>query len=98
MNLIAHPYQLRNRELLRLLMQHTGSGQKLTVRSLAEMAGCAHGTIGNLLSGAQDFVPLALADRITRTIGVDLLVLFAPTGRSIPAPRTELALAEAVPA
>ena len=98
MNVAAHPYKLRNRDLLKLLMEHTGAGTRVTTRGLATAAGCAHGTIGNLLTGVQDCVPLATASRITQVIGVDLLVLFTPTGRSVPAQRAGVSAIEAVPA
>ncbi|PBC71518.1 hypothetical protein BX265_6128 [Streptomyces sp. TLI_235] len=89
--------KLWNRDLLKLLMQRTGTGSRISTRDLAKAVGCAHGTIGNLLNGAQEYVPLALAQAIAARIGVDLLVLFTPTGRAVPAPRIP-DYAEAVPA
>ena len=91
-------YVLLDRDLLRRLMKRTGDGRMVTVRALAEAAGCSHATIGHLLTGRQLSVSLAHAVGIAERIGVDLLVLFTPTGRTVPAPRAELALAEAVPA
>ncbi len=84
-------YKLRNHELLKLLMECTGTGSKVTVRGLAQAAGCSHGKIGNLLDGVSPYVPQAIAEGISDCIGVDLLVLFTPTGRSVPAPAAELA-------
>lgn len=83
-----HPYKLREPDLLRRLMACTGTGTKVTVRGLAEAASCSHGTIGNLLSGAVQDVDHKVATGIVNRIGVDLLVLFTPTGRSVPAQRT----------
>lgn len=94
----APPYLLDDRDLLRRLMQRTGDGKGITVRGLAAAAGCSHATIGKLLTGNQAYVPLATAMGITTRLGVDLLVLFTPTGRTVPVPPSELALLEAVPA
>lgn len=81
----APMHKLIDRELMQRLMQRTGTGSKVTVRQLAEVAGVPHGTIGNLLSGEQESVPAEVAYRIARRIGVDLLILFTPTGRSVEA-------------
>lgn len=91
-------YVLLDRDLLRRLMQRTGDGRQVTVRTLADAAGCSHATIGHLLTGRQLSVSRAHAAGIAARIGVDLLVLFTPTGRTVPAPRADRHLAEAVPA
>ncbi|MER6103642.1 helix-turn-helix transcriptional regulator [Streptomyces sp. NPDC001832] len=75
-------YQLVSANLMRTLMQRTGTGAKVTGRQLAADAGIAHGTVGSLLTGAQNSVPESTADAIARRIGVDILVLFVPVGRS----------------
>ncbi|MFI9235830.1 helix-turn-helix domain-containing protein [Streptomyces sp. NPDC053079] len=72
-------------------MRRTGSGQKITVRGLAESAGCARTTVGNLLSGAQDCVSATTAYELSRVIGVDVLILFSPVGRSVSASADETA-------
>ncbi|MEU4205626.1 hypothetical protein AB0F64_37640 [Streptomyces sp. NPDC026294] len=82
-------YRLLDADLLRRLMQRTGSGQRITVRELAMRSGCARGTVGNLLSGAQACIPGPTAHTLCHTIGVDVLVLFTPVGRSVPVPTTE---------
>ncbi|KAA6221764.1 XRE family transcriptional regulator [Streptomyces albofaciens JCM 4342] len=82
-------YRLLDSDLLRRLMQRTGSGQRITVRELAMRSGCARGTVGNLLSGVQGCVPGPVAHALSAAIGVDVLVLFAPVGRSVPVPATE---------
>ena len=76
-------YKLVSIDLMRTLMQRTGTGARITGRELAADAGIAHGTIGSLLTGAQQSVPASTADAIARRIGVDLLVLFVPVGRSV---------------
>lgn len=75
-------YELVSPALMRTLMQRTGTGARITGRQLATDAGIAHGTVGSLLTGAQHSVPESTADAIARRIGVDLLVLFVPVGRS----------------
>lgn len=85
-------YKLHSPELLRTLMQRTGTGASVTIRDLAVAAGCPHGTIGNLLTGAQECVAADVAHGVADRIGVDLLILFAPTGRAVPVPRSERAL------
>lgn len=71
-------YTLRDRELLRRIMGHPGSGIPLTVRGLAKAAGCPHATIGHLLSGEQTSTSMQLAHDISEAVGVAVLVLFAP--------------------
>lgn len=71
-------YTLRNRELLRQLMDHPGRGTPYTVRSLAEASGCSRGRIGHLLSGEQDSTYMDEAHAIAEAVGVAILVLFAP--------------------
>ena len=75
-------FRLMDPHLMHRLMQRTGTGARVTVRQLAADIGVAHGTIGNLLTGTQRVVPEATANAIARRIGVDVLVLFTPVGRS----------------
>lgn len=77
-------YVLDDRALLIRLMRRTGTGQRVTVRELAERAQVAVGTVGNLISGAQTRVTDTTAYAISRAIGVDLPILFVPEGRSMP--------------
>lgn len=77
-------YKLIDRELLRQLMQRTGTGRAITTRELAAASGLSHGTISNLLTGIRDEIPCDNAHALTEAIGVDVLILFAPTGRCIP--------------
>lgn len=75
-------HRLVNADLLRQLMQRTGTGSRISIRELADAAGVPHGTIGNLLTGEQCTVPAGKAAAIARVIGVDVLILFEPLGRS----------------
>lgn len=75
-------YSLVSRDLMRTLMQRTGTGKRITTRELAAEIGIAHGTIGGLLTGAVQVVPQSTAVDIAERIGVDPLVLFIPVGRS----------------
>ncbi|GAA1977130.1 XRE family transcriptional regulator [Kitasatospora viridis] len=85
-------YTLRNPDLLRMLMQHTGTGRSVSIRDLARTARCSHGTIHNLLAGSLPAIEHPAAVAIAHRIGVDLLVLWAPVGRAAP-----LTSREAVP-
>ncbi|MEU7431050.1 helix-turn-helix transcriptional regulator [Streptomyces sioyaensis] len=83
-------YRLVNRSLLKELMGRTGTGQSVTIRDLAVRAGCSSTTIGNLLKGHQECVVASTAHAVCRVIGVDTLILFTPTGRSVPVPAGEI--------
>ena len=71
-------YQLVSPELMRTLMERTGDGKKVSYRDLARSAGCSHGTIGSLLDGTTDSVPVDVAHRMTDRLGVGVLILFQP--------------------
>lgn len=79
-------YKLINRTLMRQLMQRTGSGHQISIRKLAEAVSLPHGTIGGLLTGEQASVPAEAAHAIASAIGIDVLILFTPTGRSVEDP------------
>jgi hypothetical protein len=72
-------------ELLVLLMQRTGDGRSITVRELADVAGVHPSKIGFLRTGTQSTAPRTVALAIAKRLGVDELVLWAPTGRTTPA-------------
>ncbi|MFE4679176.1 helix-turn-helix domain-containing protein [Streptomyces sp. NPDC056723] len=76
-------YKLLRPELLRTLMERTGTGAAVSVRELAAQAGVPRSTIGALLTGAQRAVQENAAHSIAAVLGVDVLVLFAPVGRSV---------------
>lgn len=78
-------YRLIRPGLLRQLMTRTGDGAPVTVRELAAVAGVSHGTVGNLIQGDQLIQPQPVALAIAHRVGVDLLVLWAPCGRTVPA-------------
>ncbi|WP_367140399.1 MULTISPECIES: hypothetical protein [Streptomyces] len=83
-------YLLDDRDLLMRLMQRTGSGQRVTVRELAQRAAVAVGTVGDLASGARSCVTYPTARAISRAIGVDLPILFVQVGRAVPLPEGEI--------
>lgn len=74
--------RIYNPDLLRTLMQRTGTGERFSVRQLANAADVSAGTIGALITGTQQLIPLEKAHRITTAIGVDLLVCFVPAQRA----------------
>ncbi|MFF3034636.1 MULTISPECIES: helix-turn-helix transcriptional regulator [unclassified Streptomyces] len=88
-----HRFLLVNPDRLRMLMARTGTGSAITLRALAAEVGVPHGTIDHLLSGEVRTQPAEVAYAISRVLGVDPLVLWAPTGRSIPADGPTPALA-----
>ena len=71
-------------------MRRTGDGASITIRTLAVAAGTHHSTIGHLLRGVQSAVTEDVAQGIADRIGVDLLVLFTPTGRVTRLPEPDL--------
>lgn len=90
--------RLMQREALTVLMGRTGDGTPVTIRQLAEAAGCSKSTINALQTGVQLSVPDDVAKGITQRLGVDLLVLFAPEGRTTAAHDRRLAPVDAVSA
>lgn len=86
----APMYRLVSPGLLRLLMQRTGTGAPVSIRRLAALAGVPRGTVGNLLTGTTRATSAGVAERIAQVIGVDLLVLWVPVGRSVPADLAEV--------
>ncbi len=76
-------YKLIDPDLLRTLMKRTGSGSAVSVRELATLTNIPRSTIGALLTGVQQSVPEASAHAIAEAIGVDVLILFTPIGRSV---------------
>ncbi|MFJ3663118.1 helix-turn-helix domain-containing protein [Streptomyces sp. NPDC090119] len=75
-------YAVESGARLKLLMERTGTGNSISSRALARVAGVAHGTIGALMTGAQKAVPEDKAKTIAAALGVDLLVLFVPMERA----------------
>lgn len=78
----APMYRLVSADLLRTLMRRTGTGEPVSVRTLARKAGLPHGTVGNLMTSTQQAVAEESAHRIAGVIGVDVLVLFIPMQRA----------------
>lgn len=71
-------YDLRNREILRWVMDHPGRGVPYSARTLGAAIGRHHSLIGHLLTGERDGVDPEDAHAIAESVGVAVLVLFAP--------------------
>lgn len=82
-------YLLLDPDLLRRLMQRTGTGASITMRELAEAVGVHHSMLGFLLNGRQRTTSRHTAEAIAARLGVDPLVLWAPICRSVPVPTGE---------
>lgn len=82
---------LRDRDILRWIMEHPGSGQPYSVRALARKAGCSRAVIGHLLTGERAEVLPETAARVSEALGVSPLVLFAPaTSTELDDPSSEV--------
>lgn len=72
-------YDLRNPKILRWAMDHPGRGNPYSIRELAEKVGLKHhALIGHLLTGERDDCDMDTAHAIAESVGVAVLVLFAP--------------------
>lgn len=71
-------YRLRDRTILKWVMDHPGRGVPYSVRTLAKASGCPTGLIERLLTGRQKTAVVDQAHSLTEAVGVALLVLFAP--------------------
>lgn len=92
-----NPMHLVRADLLVMLMQRTGNGRPVSVRELAEAAGCHPSKIDHLRNGRRQTATQAEAEAIARRLGVDLMCLWEHTGRTVEAP-AEPAHIAAVPA
>lgn len=90
-------YVLVSPDLLAQLMERTGDGRPVSVRELAQAAGCHPSKIGHLRTGERKTADADEAPAIAKRLGVDLLVLWKPAGRTVEAPAEPPCLA-AVPA
>ena len=88
---------LVNPDHLVILMKRTGDGREVSVRELADAAGCHPSKIDALRNGRRKKSLYTEATAIATRLGVDLLVLWAHTGRTVEAP-TEHDHLTAVPA
>lgn len=84
-------------DLLVMLMERTGDGREVSVRELADAAGCHPSKIDALRNGRRKKSLYDEATAIAKRLGVDLLVLWAHTGRTVEAPAEPTHIA-AVPA
>ncbi len=74
-----NPYEVRDHEALQERVSGSQRVVPHSVRSLAELAGVSHGTIGDLLTGKKRRVSLGLAQRLSAVLGVPMEDLFVPT-------------------
>ncbi|WP_078950827.1 helix-turn-helix domain-containing protein [Streptomyces viridochromogenes] len=81
-----NPMVLVKADLLVQLMERTGDGRSVSVRELADAAGCHPSKIGHLRTGERETATQDEAVAIAKRLGVDLLVLWEHTGRTNPAP------------
>lgn len=75
---MSRRYELRDRTKLRWVMDHPGRGVPFSVRTLAEVSGCAPGLIERLLTGRQKTASMDDAHTLSETLGLAVLILFAP--------------------
>lgn len=71
-------YTLRDRKILRWIMDHPGRGAPYSIRTLADASGVSRTQVGHLLSGTRADLEATDAHHITEALGVAVLVLFAP--------------------
>lgn len=81
-----NPMVLVGADRLVMLMERTGDGREVSVRDLAEAAGCHPSKIDHLRNGRRRTATHDEALAIAKRLGVDLLVLWEHTGRTVEAP------------
>lgn len=64
--------------MFRWIMKHPGRGIPFGYDSLAESSGCGSGLIEKLATGRQKTADMGDAHSLVESLGVALLVLFAP--------------------
>lgn len=73
-----NPLQVRDREALKRRIEAAPRITTHSVRSLAEVTGVSHATIGDLLTGRKKRVTMALAQRLSAALGAPMEDLFMP--------------------
>lgn len=81
-NVSTTMYALVSGDRLKMLMERTGTGQRISAEGLARAVGVSKGTIGALMSNAQRIIGEPKAKAIAAALGVDLLVLWIPMERA----------------
>jgi transcriptional regulator with XRE-family HTH domain len=74
-----HPYLVRDLDTLRQALADSTREVRTvphSVRSVAEAAGTSHGTVGNIMTGAQERVSEEVGRRIAEVLGADFDALF----------------------
>lgn len=75
---MALRYILRDREILRWIMDHPGRGVPYSIRTLSDATGVSRSQLGHLLRGDRDSLTANEAHDVTEALGVAVLILFAP--------------------
>ncbi|MFI1702019.1 helix-turn-helix domain-containing protein [Streptomyces bobili] len=86
MRIQSNPMVLVSADLLVQLMKRTGDGREVSVRELADAAGCHPSKVDALRNGRRRNSSHDEALAIARRLGVDLLVLWQHSGRTVEAP------------
>lgn len=81
-----NPMVLVSPDRLVMLMERTGDGREVSVRDLASAAGCHPSKVDHLRNGRRKTATQVEAEAIAKRLGVDLLVLWEHTGRTVVAP------------
>jgi transcriptional regulator with XRE-family HTH domain len=76
--LVSRRYALRDIQILRHCMANPGRGESYSVRTLADDSGVSPGVIEKLLTGRQRTADVLDATALAESLGVAILVLFAP--------------------
>lgn len=75
---MSRRYTLRSAQIFKWIMKHPGRGTPYGYDSLAEASGCGAGLVEKLATGRQKTADMADAHSLVESLGVALLVLFAP--------------------
>lgn len=73
-----NPLEVRDRDVLKEYVDTSTRITKHSVRSLAELTGVSHATIGDLLTGRKKRVTVTLARKLSAALGAPMEDLFAP--------------------
>ena len=79
-----NPLEVRDRDALKEYVDTSTRITKHSVRSLAEITGVSHATIGDLLTGRKKRVTLTLARKLSAALGASMEDLFMPVPSVLP--------------
>lgn len=78
-----NPLEVRDREALRRCIDTSTRVTTHSTRSLGEVTGVSHATIGDLLTGRKTRVTISLAQRLSAALGVRMEDLFMPAASEL---------------